>query len=245
MLRFHILGQKSASRIAHPASPDGDAVELTATEYELPRVLSIDAGRVMTYGTLQRRVWTRHDARNPSRVRLFVRTLSSKLGDDTANPAYVLNERGAGYRIPNQAACSAPLPDGSRLRRRGKVENGIIPAACGETHRRVHEQPPGTGGAFLQRPQPGRAASQAGVVQRGRVLHQQDRPGQPATLQQRLPVRLQDVLRGHLAIVQETVGRLLLGPAREERRQRLARTLLPRIASPCSRSQSGPNCRRA
>ena len=60
--------------------------------------------------------------------------------------------------------------------------------------------------AFLQRPQPRRAGSQGGVVQRGRILHQQHRPVQPATLQQRLPGRLQDVLCGHLAIVHETVG---------------------------------------
>ena len=35
----------------------GRPVELTATEYELLRVLAQDAGRVLTHETLLRRVW--------------------------------------------------------------------------------------------------------------------------------------------------------------------------------------------
>ena len=35
----------------------GRAVELTATEYELLRVLSLNAGRVMTIDALLRQVW--------------------------------------------------------------------------------------------------------------------------------------------------------------------------------------------
>ena len=38
----------------------GRALKLTSTEYELLRVLSLNAGRVSTYATLQRRVWGRH-----------------------------------------------------------------------------------------------------------------------------------------------------------------------------------------
>ena len=81
----------------------GDAVELTATEYELLRVLSLHAGRVVTYGTLHRRVWTRHEHPNPNRVRIFVSTLRRKLGDDAASPAYIFNERGVGYRMPGSS----------------------------------------------------------------------------------------------------------------------------------------------
>ena len=47
-------------------------VELTVTEYELTRVPSLTAGRVVTYGTLQRRVWARHASPNPIRVRILV-----------------------------------------------------------------------------------------------------------------------------------------------------------------------------
>ena len=78
----------------------GRPVPLTATEYELLRVLSLDAGRVVTYDTLLRRVWRGSSKTASSPVRAFVRSLRRKLGDDAANPAWIFNERGVGYRVP-------------------------------------------------------------------------------------------------------------------------------------------------
>ena len=78
----------------------GREVELTATEYELLRVLSQDAGRVLTYERLLRSVWGKRGAYHPGPVRTFVKKLRHKLGDDAASPAYILTERGVGYRMP-------------------------------------------------------------------------------------------------------------------------------------------------
>ena len=75
-------------------------VPLTVTEYELLRVLSVNAGRVATYGSLIRQVWGGKEADYSGRVRTFVKMLRRKLGDDPARPAYILNERGLGYRMP-------------------------------------------------------------------------------------------------------------------------------------------------
>ncbi len=50
----------------------GEAVELTATEYELVRVLSLDAGRVVTFETLLRRAWPKRKNANANLVRNFV-----------------------------------------------------------------------------------------------------------------------------------------------------------------------------
>ena len=105
------------------------------------------------------------------------------------------------------------------------------PTGC-ECHRRVHEQPPRAAVPLLQRPQSLCAVLQPAVIQRRRVLHQQYRRLQPAALHQRLPVRLQNVFATHPAIVQEAVGRLLLGAARKDRRQRLARMPLPGRSQP-------------
>ena len=77
----------------------GEAVELTATEYELLRVLSLDAGRVVTFETLLRRVWAKPEKTGANLVRNFVRNLRRKLGDSASSPAYLLNERGVGYRM--------------------------------------------------------------------------------------------------------------------------------------------------
>ena len=77
----------------------GRAVHLTATEYELLRALSLNAGRVSTYDALLRQVWGgRHDG-DTELVRTFVKNLRRKLRDDAANPAYIVNERRVGYRM--------------------------------------------------------------------------------------------------------------------------------------------------
>ena len=77
----------------------GAAVALTATEYELLRVLSLNAGRVVTYDTLLRQVWNGRSSADANVVRIFVRNLRRKLGDDAAEPTYILNQRGVGYRM--------------------------------------------------------------------------------------------------------------------------------------------------
>ena len=76
----------------------GDPVTLTATEYELLRVLSVNAGRVATYGALIGQVW-RDDSVAPTAVRTFVKNLRRKLRDDAGRPTYIRTERGVGYRM--------------------------------------------------------------------------------------------------------------------------------------------------
>ena len=86
----------------------GRPVELTATEYELLRVLAQDAGRVLTHETLLRRVWAgRHDV-DPKIVRAYVKRLRDKLADEADRPALIVNERGVGYRMPRPGDPARP-----------------------------------------------------------------------------------------------------------------------------------------
>ena len=78
----------------------GRAVALTATEYEILRILSVHAGQVVTSESLLRQAWD--GERKPTdteRVRAFVSQLRAKLGDDAARPAYLFDECGVGYRM--------------------------------------------------------------------------------------------------------------------------------------------------
>ena len=77
----------------------GRPVRLTATEYELLRVLSVNAGRVTTYESLLRQVWGRLNSGDFRPVRAFVKKLRRKLGDNATNPAYIFTERQVGYRM--------------------------------------------------------------------------------------------------------------------------------------------------
>ena len=75
----------------------GGAVELTATEYELLRVLSLNAGRVATFESLLRQVWNRQGYGDPKIVRAYIKMIRQKLGDDSNQPRYTFNVRGVGY----------------------------------------------------------------------------------------------------------------------------------------------------
>ena len=79
----------------------GRVVALTATEYDLLRVLSLSAGQVVPTPVLLRHVWGTLHAENANRVRTTVKRLRRKLGDPAAAPAYIFNEHGVGYRMPD------------------------------------------------------------------------------------------------------------------------------------------------
>ena len=95
-----VLGNLSIDRARRRVTVDGVPVRLTATEYELLRVLSVNAGHVTTYEALLRRVWGGRVYAQPQLVRAFVKKLRTKLGDDSSDPTYIFNERGVGYRMP-------------------------------------------------------------------------------------------------------------------------------------------------
>ena len=77
----------------------GREAELTATEYELLRVLSLEAGRVVTYNALLRKVWDGREAGKIDLVRNFIKKLRAKLGEDAQRPTWIFNLRGVGYRM--------------------------------------------------------------------------------------------------------------------------------------------------
>ena len=94
-----VLGELAIDYGQRRVTVSGEAVDLTAKEYGLLRVLSLAAGRVVTFETLLRRVWAKRDNADVNLVRNFIRNLRRKLGDDAASPAYLFNERGVGYRL--------------------------------------------------------------------------------------------------------------------------------------------------
>ena len=95
-----VLGELAIDYGSRRVSVAGQAVDLTATEYELLRVLSLNAGRVTDYVTLLRRVWGGRNHADSNLVRIFVGNLRRKLGDSAAEPAWIFNQRGVGYRMP-------------------------------------------------------------------------------------------------------------------------------------------------
>ena len=95
-----VLGELAIEYGPRRVTVRGAEVALTATEYELLHLLSINAGRVVHFDTLLRRIWDGRDGADANLVRIFVRTLRGKLGDDAENPTWIFNQRGVGYRMP-------------------------------------------------------------------------------------------------------------------------------------------------
>ena len=95
-----VLGDLAIDYDRRRVSLDGRVVPLTATEYELLRILSVNAGRVVTSASLLRQAWSARDTADTEPVRAFVKKLRGKLGDDASRPSYIFTERGVGYRMP-------------------------------------------------------------------------------------------------------------------------------------------------
>ena len=95
-----VLGELAIDYERRRVTVGGRTVSFTTTEYELLRILSVNAGRVVTFESMLRQVWGAQYATDTGPARAFVKKLRAKLGDDAASPTYIFNERGVGYRMP-------------------------------------------------------------------------------------------------------------------------------------------------
>ena len=80
----------------------GRPVELTAIEYRTLAELSANAGRVLTYEHLLRRVWGLDADADVRPMRTTISGIRRKLGDDSEHPVYIFTEIRVGYRMPKE-----------------------------------------------------------------------------------------------------------------------------------------------
>ncbi len=74
-------------------------VQLTPTEYELLRILSKNAGKVLTHHQLLRQVWGVASEQDMHMLRVNISNLRRKIETDPTRPEYVVTEPGVGYRL--------------------------------------------------------------------------------------------------------------------------------------------------
>ena len=94
-----LLGDLAINYDRRLVSVAGVQVELTAKEFDLLRVLSLNAGRVTTFDALIRQVWGAYGYANHKLARSLIKSLRRKIGDDARAPDYIFNVRGVGYRM--------------------------------------------------------------------------------------------------------------------------------------------------
>ncbi len=74
-------------------------IRLTRKEFDILRVLAKNAGRIVTHQQMLRSIWGPAQEDDTHYLRIYVGHLRQKLGDDSANPRYIENEPGVGYRL--------------------------------------------------------------------------------------------------------------------------------------------------
>jgi two-component system KDP operon response regulator KdpE len=95
---FHV-GDLEVDFARQEARLQGVRLELTPTEYKLLYHLVRNAGHVLQHGTLLAKVWGREYIDEVDYLRVYLRRLRDKLGDDADDPRYIRTERGLGYRF--------------------------------------------------------------------------------------------------------------------------------------------------
>lgn len=78
---------------------DGELLKLTKKEFALLMTLVMDSPAVVNHERLFAKVWDSSYTFDVNYVRIFVGHLRKKLETDPANPVYIHNERGVGYRF--------------------------------------------------------------------------------------------------------------------------------------------------
>jgi two-component system KDP operon response regulator KdpE len=95
VLRFGPLEVDLAREQVHL---DGRPLRLTPIEYKLLTTMASNAGKLLTHRFLLQKVWGPSYGTESHYLRVFMRQLRRKLGDDPGRPRYIVTEPGLGYR---------------------------------------------------------------------------------------------------------------------------------------------------
>ena len=89
----------------HRAYRNGELMDLTPTEFRLLTALVRNAGRTTSHGKLLTQVWGAGYTDGGATLRIYIRRLRSKLGDD----ALIASTRSIGYRFEPAIAVPSPV----------------------------------------------------------------------------------------------------------------------------------------
>ncbi|OGX50564.1 MAG: DNA-binding response regulator [Omnitrophica WOR_2 bacterium RIFOXYB2_FULL_38_16] len=84
----------------------GTEIRLTPTEYDVLKVLVLNAGKVITHQQIIKQVWSKNQKDYEGiehLLRVTVSNLRNKLEPDPSRPTYILTDAGVGYRLKFEA----------------------------------------------------------------------------------------------------------------------------------------------
>ncbi|MCX5692315.1 MAG: response regulator transcription factor [Candidatus Omnitrophica bacterium] len=95
------MGKLLVDITKHQLTADGNQVDLTPTEYDILKLLILNAGKIVTHKQILREVWNRSEDLEGvlHLLRVTISNLRSKIEPNPNQPTYVLTEPGIGYRL--------------------------------------------------------------------------------------------------------------------------------------------------
>ncbi|MEW6123201.1 MAG: response regulator [Pseudomonadota bacterium] len=92
-------GALRVSLAARTVSVDGTEVKLTRKEFDVLALLMRHAGRLVSHRQILTTVWGPAHTEDTHYLRIAVGHIRDKLGDDAADPRFIITEPGVGYRL--------------------------------------------------------------------------------------------------------------------------------------------------
>jgi two-component system, OmpR family, KDP operon response regulator KdpE len=83
----------------HMVKVGDEKIHLTRKEFDVLAILARFSGRLVTHAQLLTTVWGPAHAENSHYLRIAVGHIREKIGDDAANPRFIVTEPGVGYRL--------------------------------------------------------------------------------------------------------------------------------------------------
>jgi two-component system, OmpR family, KDP operon response regulator KdpE len=96
------VGALSMNLAARTAAVDGRAVKLTRKEFDVLALLARQAGRLVGHRQILAAVWGQAHLDDTHYLRIAIGHIREKIGDDAANPRFILTEPGVGYRLSGE-----------------------------------------------------------------------------------------------------------------------------------------------
>lgn len=97
---IHIRGL-AINLAARTVRIEGTEVKLTRKEFDVLAILARYAGRLISHKMLLETIWGSAHVEDTHYLRIVVGHLRDKLGDDAADPKFIITEPGVGYRLPS------------------------------------------------------------------------------------------------------------------------------------------------
>jgi two-component system KDP operon response regulator KdpE len=96
------VGDLSIDFVRHRVSIKGEEIHLTPNEYNLLTLLSKNAGKVITTGSILKEIWGVNYGSDTQALRALMAGLRRKIEEIPAKPRYIITEVGVGYRLVDE-----------------------------------------------------------------------------------------------------------------------------------------------